>query len=66
MVHISELSSEFVKNIGDVVSQGDVITVKVIAIDDQGRIRLSRKAVELDAANEEAESTEEETASQPA
>ena len=66
MVHISELSTEFVKNIGDVVSQGDVITVKVIAIDDQGRIRLSRKAVELDAANEEAESTEEETASQPA
>lgn len=48
MVHISELSSEFVKNINDVVSAGDMITVKVISIDDQGRIRLSRKAVEKD------------------
>ncbi len=50
MVHISELSSEFVKNISDVVAAGDMLTVKVISIDDQGRIRLSRKAVELDEA----------------
>lgn len=44
MVHISELDNGFVKNVTDVVQMGDVITVKVLAVDDQGRIRLSRKA----------------------
>lgn len=44
MCHISELAEGFVKNVGDVVKVGDVIKVKVINIDDQGRIKLSRKA----------------------
>ena len=44
MVHISELSNERVKNVTDVVKEGDVIKVKVIDIDNRGRIRLSRKA----------------------
>ncbi|MFU8829997.1 MAG: polyribonucleotide nucleotidyltransferase, partial [Phycisphaerales bacterium] len=45
MCHISELAEGFVKNVNDVVSVGDQIKVKVINVDDQGRIKLSRKAL---------------------
>lgn len=45
MVHISELANERVKNVTDVVKEGDIIKVKVLEIDNRGRIRLSRKAV---------------------
>ena len=45
LCHISELSDGFVKSAGDVCKIGDVIPVKLLAIDDQGRLRLSRKAV---------------------
>ena len=48
MVHISELANERVKNVTDVVKEGDVIKVKVIDIDNRGRIRLSRKAAMAD------------------
>jgi len=44
MVHISELANERVKNVSDVVKEGDIIKVKVIDVDSRGRIRLSRKA----------------------
>ncbi len=44
MVHISELANERVKKVTDVVQEGDVIKVKVVDIDNRGRIRLSRKA----------------------
>ena len=44
MVHISELANERVKKVTDVVQEGDVIKVKVIEVDNRGRIRLSRKA----------------------
>jgi len=44
MCHISELAEGYVKNVSDVVKIGDVIKVKVILVDDQGRIKLSRKA----------------------
>ncbi|MFG0293184.1 MAG: polyribonucleotide nucleotidyltransferase [Phycisphaerales bacterium JB050] len=53
MCHISELADGFVKNVSDVVSVGDVVKVKVINVDDQGRIKLSRKAVLKDEAREE-------------
>ena len=43
LVHISKLSRERVKNVEDIVKVGDVILVKVIDIDEQGRINLSRK-----------------------
>jgi polyribonucleotide nucleotidyltransferase len=43
LVHISELSDKFVKNVEDVVKVGDEIAVKVVEIDGQGRINLSRK-----------------------
>jgi len=44
MVHVSELDNQFVKNVTDVVDVGDVVKVKCINIDDQGRVKLSRKA----------------------
>ncbi len=44
MCHISELAEGYVKNVTDVVKIGDVVKVKVILVDDQGRIKLSRKA----------------------
>ncbi len=46
LVHVSELASKFVKNVEDVVKVGDEITVKVIEIDQQGRINLSKKQAE--------------------
>jgi len=45
MVHISQLDSERVKSVEDVVQIGDEITVMVTNIDDSGKIRLSRQAV---------------------
>ncbi|MGN7165887.1 polyribonucleotide nucleotidyltransferase [Paenibacillus cellulositrophicus] len=45
LVHISQLSTERVGKVEDVVNVGDTITVKVTEIDQQGRINLSRKAV---------------------
>ncbi len=44
MVHISELADYRVKAVTDICKEGDEITVKVIDIDDRGRVRLSRKA----------------------
>ena len=48
MCHISELAPGYVKQVTDVVKLGDIIKVKVINVDDQGRIKLSRKAVLLE------------------
>ncbi len=45
LVHISQLDTERVDRVEDVVNVGDEITVMVTDIDDQGRIRLSRQAV---------------------
>lgn len=45
LVHISELAEERVGKVEDVVSVGDEILVKVMEIDKQGRVNLSRKAV---------------------
>ena len=44
LCHISELSDGFVKNTEDVCKVGDLIPVKLLAIDDQGRFKLSRRA----------------------
>jgi polyribonucleotide nucleotidyltransferase len=45
LCHISELSSGFVKNVTDICKPGDKMEVKVIAVDEQNRVKLSRKAV---------------------
>lgn len=49
LVHISQLANERVKKVSDVVKEGETVPVKVIGIDPQGKIKLSRK----DAINKE-------------
>ena len=44
LCHVSELSDQYVGRVDDVVHVGDEVKVKVLLIDDQGRIKLSRKA----------------------
>ena len=44
LCHISELADDYVKSVEDVCKIGDELRVKVIAIDEQGRVKLSRKA----------------------
>ncbi|MDH3607799.1 MAG: polyribonucleotide nucleotidyltransferase [Gammaproteobacteria bacterium] len=46
LVHISQISNERVENVTDELTEGDIIKVKVLEIDKQGRIRLSMKAIE--------------------
>ena len=50
LVHISQISDERVENVSDKLSEGDIIKVKVLEVDRQGRIRLSMKAVGEDEA----------------
>ncbi len=45
LVHISQISNERVENVSDVLKEGDMVTVKVLEIDKQNRIRLSMKEV---------------------
>ena len=49
LVHISQISDERVEKVSDKLSEGDVVKVKVLEVDKQGRIRLSMKAVEAEA-----------------
>jgi polyribonucleotide nucleotidyltransferase len=53
MVHISELDRGRVEKVEDVCREGDLLTVKVIDIDRDGKVRLSRKAVLMEEAGEE-------------
>jgi polyribonucleotide nucleotidyltransferase len=48
LIHVSELANRFVKNVEDVVKIGDEVTVKVIEIDEQGRVNLSKKQADPD------------------
>lgn len=48
LVHVSEMSEERVKSPNDVVKEGDRVNVKLVAIDDRGRLQLSMKAVTRD------------------
>jgi polyribonucleotide nucleotidyltransferase len=45
LVHISQISEERVQNVSDKLTEGDMVKVKVLEVDKQGRIRLSMKAV---------------------
>jgi polyribonucleotide nucleotidyltransferase len=53
LVHISQLANERVRQVTDVVREGDVIDVKVLEVDRSGKIRLSRKEA-LKETNQEA------------
>jgi polyribonucleotide nucleotidyltransferase len=46
LVHVSEMKEERVEKPSDVVSEGDRVNVKLVAIDDRGRLQLSMKAAE--------------------
>ena len=46
LVHISQISHKRVENVADELSEGDIVKVKVLEVDKQGRVRLSMKAVE--------------------
>ena len=46
LVHISELAPERVGKVTDVVNEGDMVHVKVLAVDDRGKVRLSMKVVD--------------------
>lgn len=48
LVHISQLSEERVENVTDVVKEGEIVKVKVLEVDKQGRVRLSMKEVGKD------------------
>jgi len=46
LVHISQICEERVEKVSDKLSEGDIIKVKVLEVDKQGRVRLSMKAIE--------------------
>ena len=46
LIHVSELANKFVKNVEDVVKLGDEVRVKIVGIDELGRINLSKKQAE--------------------
>ena len=46
LVHISQISNERVEKVSDKLAEGDVVKVKVLEVDRQGRVRLSMKEVE--------------------
>ena len=49
LVHVSQISNERVEKVSDKLKEGDIVKVKVLEVDKQGRIRLSMKAVTEDA-----------------
>jgi polyribonucleotide nucleotidyltransferase len=55
LCHVSELSDRYVENVNDVIEMGQEVRVKVILIDDQGRIKLSRKAAMKEEGNSDPE-----------
>ena len=53
LCHVSELSGDYVKNVDEVCKVGDIIPVKLLLIDEQGRFKLSRKAAIAEMQKEE-------------
>jgi polyribonucleotide nucleotidyltransferase len=51
LVHVSELAEDFVGNVRDVVREGEEIWVKVLSIDDLGRVKLSKKVADREMAS---------------
>jgi polyribonucleotide nucleotidyltransferase len=58
LVHISQIAHERVKAVGDFVKEGDIVKVKVVEIDDKGKVRLSMKALIDAPAKEDAPAAE--------
>jgi polyribonucleotide nucleotidyltransferase len=53
LIHVSELANKFIKNVDEVVKVGDVVNVKLMEIDDQRRLNLSKKQADPDYKPEE-------------
>jgi polyribonucleotide nucleotidyltransferase len=51
LIHISQLAPERVRKVSDVLKEGDEVMVKVLEVDKQGKIRLSRKEALLETSN---------------
>ncbi|KZX80542.1 polyribonucleotide nucleotidyltransferase [Oleiphilus sp. HI0009] len=49
LVHISQISEERIENVADVLSEGQMVKVKVLDVDNRGRIKLTMKDIEADA-----------------
>jgi polyribonucleotide nucleotidyltransferase len=58
LVHISQIAHERVKAVSDFVKEGDIVKVKVVEIDEKGKVRLSMKALIEAPAKEEAPAAE--------
>ena len=52
LVHISEIAPRRIAKVTDVIDEGDIVYVKVLAIDDRGKIRLSMKIVDQETGEE--------------
>lgn len=55
LVHISQIAEERVENVSDYLSEGQTVKVKVLDVDQRGRIKLSMKEVAEDAGDAEVE-----------
>ena len=58
LVHISQIAEERVENVTDYLSEGQEVQVKVLDVDQRGRIKLSMREVEADAADVPADSVD--------
>ncbi|NMC09133.1 polyribonucleotide nucleotidyltransferase [Candidatus Microgenomates bacterium] len=45
LLHVSEISDEFIKDVRKYINEGDIVKVKIVGIDNQGKIKLSMKAL---------------------
>jgi len=46
LLHVSEITDGFVKDVRKYLNEGDIVKVKVVGVDSQGKIKLSRKGIE--------------------
>jgi polyribonucleotide nucleotidyltransferase len=65
-VHISELAPRRVAKVNDVVKEGDQVKVKVLGVDDRGKVRLSMKAVDQQTGEDISNKPREDAAPAPA
>lgn len=51
LIHISEISNDFVKEVGDYLKEGEIVKVKVIGVSEDGKVELSKKKVQSESSN---------------
>ena len=65
LVHISQLANERVKNVTDIVSEGDIVKVKLLGFDNRGKVKLSMKEVDQKTGKEVVSESEESSKESP-